>query len=451
MKIQQFEDKGLAHFGYAILSEVSKEVLVIDPARDPRPYYDFAAAHQAKIVAIVETHPHADFVSSHFEIAQATGAPIYVSKLLGAEYPHKTFDDGDTLSIGELTFKAMNTPGHSPDSICILLEEKGQEVALFTGDTLFIGDVGRPDLREKAGNITAKREELARMMYQSTRDKIMKLADNVLVYPAHGSGSLCGKALSDASYSTIGAEKISNYALQPMTEEAFVKVLLEDQPFIPKYFPYDVGVNKRGAEAFLQSVEAAKRLDSIREIPADALLIDARPEDLFKQGHLPGAINLQNGGKFETWLGSIVGPEEHFYLIALNDTELEELITKTAKIGYEKLIAGALAVTNAGKESTPRTDVDDFSKRMSDYTIVDIRNSSEAKNILFANAINIPLPELRERAKELPTHKPIMVHCAGGYRSAAGSSIIEGILPKVAVYDLSVAVTKFPALEHIAH
>ncbi|MBC6605779.1 MBL fold metallo-hydrolase [Hymenobacter sp. BT188] len=444
MKIEQFEDKGLAHFSYAILSECAREIVLIDPARDPQPYYDYAQANDARIISVIETHPHADFVSSHLEIAQQTGATIRVSKLLGADYAFEAFDEGDSFTVGQLTFRALNTPGHSPDSISIVLSRENKDVAVFTGDTLFIGDVGRPDLREKAGNIMAKREELAKQMYHSLRDKLMVLADDVLVYPAHGAGSLCGKALSGANSSTIGAEKIGNYALRPLTEEAFVQELLADQPFIPKYFGYDVALNKAGAPAYAPSVQQVPRLTTGSQLEPGMLVVDTRPEAEFKQGHAAGALNIQQGGKFETWLGSIVGPEERFYLIAADEATREDLIRKTAKIGYEALIKGALVGTPAKDETLPKLDVEQFRQHPEAYTIVDIRNASEAQaEPLFDGALNIPLPELRERVQEIPAGKPVVVHCAGGYRSAAGASIVAPALPGTEVLDLSEAVKAF--------
>ncbi|TPG67550.1 MBL fold metallo-hydrolase [Hymenobacter nivis] len=447
MKIEQFEDKGLAHFSYAILSDCAQEIVLIDPARNPQPYYDFARAHEAKIVAVIETHPHADFVSSHLEIAQATGAVIRVSQLLGADYEHEAFDEGDSFTSGKLTFRALNTPGHSPDSLSIVLSRAGKDVAVFTGDTLFIGDVGRPDLRETAGNLTARREELARQLYHSLRTKLLPLADDVLVYPAHGAGSLCGKALSGANSSTIGAERIGNPMLRPLGEAEFVQELLADQPFIPKYFGYDVALNKAGAPAYAPSVQQVKRLSPGTALAAGAVVIDARPESAFKRGHVAGALNIQQGGKFETWLGSIVGPQEPFYLLAADAATLEDLIQKTAKIGYEPLIEGALVGTPATDATTPALDVAAFRQHPEQYTIVDIRNPVEHRDEpIFAGSLSIPLPELRERAQEIPTDRPVVVHCAGGYRSAAGSSIVAAALPGTAVLDLGEAVKSFPVL-----
>lgn len=397
-------------------------------------------------MSVIETHPHADFVSSHLEIAQATGAVVRVSKLLGADYAHEAFDEGDTFTISRLTFRALNTPGHSPDSLSIVLSREGQDVAVFTGDTLFIGDVGRPDLREKAGNITAKREELAKQMYHSLRSQLMPLAADVLVYPAHGAGSLCGKALSGANSSTIGAEKIGNPMLRPLSEEAFVKELLADQPFIPKYFGYDVALNKAGAPAYSSSVQQVPRLASSTTLVTSAVVVDSRPEAEFKKGHVAGAINIQQGGKFETWLGSIVGPDESFYLIAADEATREDLIQKTAKIGYEALIKGALVGTPATDATMPVMNVDAFRQHPKNYTIVDIRNPVEHRNEpIFDDSLNVPLPELRERAQEIPTDKPVVVHCTGGYRSAAGSSIVADALPGTEVLDLGEAVKSFQA------
>src|SRR6201996_2624640 len=295
MIIHQFYDKGLAHASYAVIR--LGKMIVVDPARDPQPYYDFAELNNADIVGVIETHPHADFVSSHLEIHQTTGATIYVSKLLGAEYPHETFDDGDTIQLADIKLKALNTPGHSPDSICILLQdENGVDKAVFTGDTLFAGDVGRPDLRENAGNITAAKEELARQMYHSTREKLMRLPHHTVVYPAHGPGSLCGKSISPDLESTIGKELRENYALQSMDELTFVDMLTSDQPFMPKYFGYDVELNKKGALPIDISVASVPRLDRNTKLEKGVPVVDTRPQSEFSKSHLPCAVNIQDGG-----------------------------------------------------------------------------------------------------------------------------------------------------------
>ena len=434
MIIHQFYDKGLAHASYAIIR--TGKMIVIDPSRDPQPYYDFATLHEADIIGVIETHPHADFVSSHLEIHQTTGATIYVSKLTGSTYPHESFDDGDVIELDDIKLKAINTPGHSPDSICILLQnEHGHDAAIFTGDTLFVGDVGRPDLREDAGNITAKKEELAKLMYHSTRDKLMHLPKNVIVYPAHGSGSLCGKNMSADLQSTIGRELRENYALQLMNELQFVKTLITDQPFVPKYFGHDVELNKTGAPSLQNSIDAIEKSASISD--KNTVIIDTRPKANFRKGHIKGSINLQNGEKFETWLGSIISPNEKFYLIANTDNELDIMIKKTAKIGYEGNIKAALLTPDNANEKSADLDLSDFQINQGNYTIVDVRNWGEVNDgTLFTNPIIIPLPELRERISEIPTDKPIVVHCAAGYRSAAASSILAAQIKSVPVYDL---------------
>jgi glyoxylase-like metal-dependent hydrolase (beta-lactamase superfamily II)/rhodanese-related sulfurtransferase len=443
LKIEQFEDKGLAQFSYAVLSE--GKIILIDTARDPQQYYGFAETNNAKIIGVMETHPHADFVSSHYEIHKTTGAPIYVSKLVSADYPHQSFDEGDAIDLSEtVKLRALHTPGHSPDGISIVVSEEGKDQAVFTGDTLFIGDVGRPDLRENAGKMMAKREELAKMMYKSIREKFMTLGDDVVVYPAHGAGTLCGKSLGDAQRSTIGEEKKSNYALQKMTEEEFVKILLEDQPFIPKYFAYNVDLNKQGVPNYKDSINKVKKMHKNFKPEAGALVIDGRPAAQFKDSHLAGAINIMEGDKFETWLGSIVSPQEAYYLVAQDNNTLDQLIQKAAKIGYELNIKGAMVYDAKDGEGLYVFDKHAFKSNKENYTIVDIRNRSETQNQpVFEKAVNIPLSELRERAKEIPTDKPIVVHCSGGYRSAAGSSIIKYQLKDNKVFDMSEAVKDF--------
>uniref|UniRef100_UPI0040484673 MBL fold metallo-hydrolase n=1 Tax=Algoriphagus sp. TaxID=1872435 RepID=UPI0040484673 len=448
MHIQQFYDEGLAHASYAILSQ--GKIALVDPGRNPQPYRDFAEAHTGQIVAVIETHPHADFVSSHLEFHTHEGATIYVSKLVGATYPHQSFDQGDILPLGAISLGALHTPGHSPDSISILLrDEQGKDHALFSGDTLFIGDVGRPDLREKAGNLTAQREELAKMMYHTVQQQLKPLADDVLVFPAHGAGSLCGKNLSDARQSTIGEQRATNWAFADQDETTFVDNLLQGQPYIPKYFGFDVDLNKQGAPAYQRSISGVSIWPEGATLPSDTLVIDTRKQSEFAAGHIPGAINIMNGGKFETWLGSIVGPEEKFFLVADTAAELEILIPKTAKIGYEAGIAGAV-VNPAGMTATGTSfDLGAFQNNPGAFTLVDIRSRDEhAGSPIFEAALNIPLPELRERVHEIPLDKPILVHCAGGYRSAAGVSIVAGQLEQVPVFDFSEAIKDFETAVH---
>ncbi len=344
----------------------------------------------------------------------------------------------------------MDTPGHSPDSISIvLIDENDKERAVFSGDTLFIGDCGRPDLREQAGSITMTREDLAKNMYHSLHDKFLPLADEVMLYPAHGAGSLCGKGLSQQNSSTMGAEKMSNWSLQDMSENDFVEQLLADQPFVPKYFPYEVGLNKKGAENFSDSISKiekikAENIDPQSTLDPSLLIIDSRPQQQFKKGHLKNAINLMKDNSFETWLGSIVNPGEKFYLLAENEIVLNELIARIAKIGYEGQIELAIS-GGLGNIVTANFDSAELKNNEDAFTIVDIRNPSEIKTKkIFEHTIKIPLYELRERTNEIPLNKPIVVHCEAGFRSAAGSSLIKSKVNGTAqVFDLSEAVKTF--------
>lgn len=444
MEVKQFYDTGLAHGSYAIIS--NGEAALVDPARDPQPYLEFVESHNAKVVAIFETHPHADFVSSHLEFHKRFGATIYINADMGADYPHQVLQDGEEVKIGKVTVRALYTPGHSPDhSAYLLIDENGKPHSVYTGDSLFVGDVGRPDLREGAGKTKAQREDLAKKMYHTINKVFKKLDDDIIVYPAHGAGSLCGKNMSDDTSSTIGREKEQNWAFSVQEEADFVKALLEGQPFVPHYFPYDVEVNRTGSALLEESIKSVPRIDSSAKLDADTLIVDTRPQEQFKNGHLEGALNIMNGDKFETWLGSIVKPEESYYLVAENEALLEEVIRKAAKIGYESQIKGAMIAPQITEKQSPDLDLGDFRKHPEKYNVVDLRNVSEGEQ-LFDHAQRIPLPELRERAGEVKTDKPVIVHCAGGYRSAAGSSILEKEL-NAKVYDLSEAVKDFTPQE----
>lgn len=441
MNIKQFEYKPLSHYSYAIISE--GKMAVIDPERDPQQYYDFAKANNADIVAVFETHPHADFVSSHLQIHKETGAKIYISKKLGAEYAHETFDEGNSLMLGNIQISALNTPGHSPDSITIVAKYN-EEIALFTGDTLFIGDVGRPDLREKAGNITAKREELAEMMFETVTQKFTDLPNEALIFPAHGAGSLCGKNLSEAASSTLGEERNHNWAFRKQTREEFKETILDGQPIIPAYFGFNVAINKEGAK---NVKDALANIPFTENSVAEGLIVDVRAEEKFKKGHLKGSLNIQastDTQKFETWLGAIIKPEEKFTLVVDSKEDKEKMLNRIAKIGYETMVKEVITLPKEKLSTTEKLDFEDFKNHPENYTIVDIRNQTETdEGKFFKNALTHPLSDLRDTATEIPTDKPIVVHCAGGYRSAAGSSILESKLPEATVYDLSDDVEKF--------
>lgn len=444
MTIKQFKDAPLAHYSYAIVSD--GKMALVDPSRNPMQYYQYAEEQNAEIVAVFETHPHADFVSSHMQIHEETGATIYVSKLVGADYPHQSFDEGDEVKIGKASFSARNTPGHSPDSITVVAKD-GEDTALFTGDTLFIGNVGRPDLREKAGNMKAKRVELAKDMYHTIKNKFTDLPDDAVVYPAHGAGSLCGKNMSDASSSTLGNERMGNWAFKEQTEEEFVEEILKDQPFIPSYFGFNVDINKTGPENVQRTKWANKLQLDVTSVEEGVLVVDVRDADDFKSGHLANSINIMarsESDKYETWLGAIVQPEEPFYLVLDSVDQLEELLERTAKIGYEKQIKAVVTLSQSVSKTMEKLDVEEFKNHQDEYTIVDIRNNSEVEEgKIFESAIAIPLNELRDRKDELPKDKPLVVHCAGGYRSAAGSSILDKEFKDAKIFDLSDAIKDF--------
>ncbi|MBE9600830.1 rhodanese-like domain-containing protein [Pedobacter sp. MC2016-24] len=443
--VQQFKDPGLAHFSYAILA--GGKIILVDPQRDPQIYYDFAKSKLAEIVGVIETHPHADFVSAHLEIHRTTNASIYTGSLTKPAYLFSPFDEGKTIKLSDkITLKSLYTPGHAPDHIAVLLQEEGKDMAVFSGDALLIGDVGRPDLREYSKNTQAQRYKLADMMYHTIHDQFGKLADDVIVYPAHGAGSLCGKQIRDAASSTIGTEKSNNYAFQTKNKAEFIKILLGDLPFIPKYFPYDVQLNIKGAPSVGLSIEKVKRLNNNFQPEAGSLIVDGRSAAVFKKSYLNGAINIQISERFETWLGSVVAPDLTFYLVAENEQNLTQLIKKAAKIGYELNIKAVFIYNALTGTQFNVFDLSTFKPGNSQYTIIDVRTEKEAKeNPIFKRAINIPLQDLSNRISELPTNKPILVHCASGYRSAAGSSIIKNLLPNQEVFDLGPSVTKYEA------
>ena len=441
MKIKQFEYKPLSHYSYAVIS--NGEMAIIDPERNPMQYYAFAKVNRAKIVAVIETHPHADFVSSHLQIRNETGALIYNSEILGAEYPYTPFDDGQSITIGNATLSAINTPGHSPDSITIVATQ-GDETVLFTGDTLFIGDVGRPDLREKAGNIKAKRQELAEAMYNTIQHKFTELPDNAVVYPAHGAGSLCGRSLSEANSSTLGNERMGNWAFKKQTQEQFVEKLLDRQPFIPSYFGFNVDINKSGAANIRTAIATVpfKMNTSL-----DRLIVDVRNEMEFKKGFLKGSINIpatSENSRFETWLGAIVEPKEKFSLVIDSPEDLDHILNRVAKIGYENQLQAVVTLPEGNLIKLPQIDINDFRNNPKKYTILDVRNQSEVEEEkFFENALSHPLNELRKTLNGIPTDKPIVVHCAGGYRSAVGSSILAKELKGAQVFDLGEQINEF--------
>jgi len=441
--IEQFEDKALAQFSYALLYD--KKIILIDPARDPRPFYKYADANGAIITAVIETHPHADFISSHAEIQRKKKAVVYAGRKLDAKYPSHPVDAGHVIRLNDrLSLKIWETPGHSPDSISIIVEDGGKDAAVFTGDALLFGNVGRPDLREFAGSYETQRNTLARQMYHTIHGQFATLSDTVIVYPAHGAGSLCGGVVRNVRSSTIGYERENNYAFKSYTEDEFVAVLLKDLPYVPKYFAYDVELNRTGP-ADLEAAISAVPIHPDNFVPGkDALVIDTRPVEIIRQSYFPGAINIPDGGKFESWLGSVISPTKKFYLIGENSEKVGLLVEKATRIGYEGHILGAFAYNKPGVSPYPLLDNAAFSGSPDQYTLVDVRTPHEyATERIFGSAINIPLPDLADRLSDIPSGKPVVVLCASGYRSAIATSIIRNNLGGVTIYDLGKEVQKY--------
>lgn len=444
MEIQQFYDKSLSHASYVILSQ--SEAAVVDPGRNPQQYYDFASDHNAEIVYVLETHPHADFVSSHLQIHNETNAEILINELADPEYPYQSFNHNDEIAVGAVTIKALHTPGHSPDSNSYLVTDpETSEQVLFTGDFLFIGDVGRPDLREKAGNTRAVRKELAEKMYDSVTTVLPPLADDVVIYPAHGAGSLCGKKLSKKLSDTLGSQRKNNWALQEgISKEDFISTLLRGQPFIPKYFSHCVEVNSRGAANFDENI--TNKYLSFEDLSeqGDALVIDTRDSDAFRSGSHEKALNIPAGhsDKFETWLGSIVAPDEEFTLIVDSEESAQKIHARIHKIGYEKNIKGYYKADDKLTAKNVLLVESDITNP-EEYLILDVRQENEHREEkAFEEAENIPLSVLRESVEKLPTDRPIVAHCAGGYRSAIAASVIAAAYPNLTVQDIGTRIKR---------
>jgi hydroxyacylglutathione hydrolase len=441
MLITSFFDKGLAQLSYAILSGDS--MVIIDPARNPAPYYQFAHQHHATITAVIETHLHADFISSHYEIRELTGARIYISRYARATFPHTTFDEGDELRIGKIRLKAIHTPGHSPDSICILLQnEAGLDYALFTGDTLLVNDVGRPDLRESDTGTAAR--TLARQLFTSLHQKIMRLPPSLRIYPGHGPGSLCSKNPGTELESTLGREKQTNPMLQIRDEATFTEALISGQPYIPGYFSRAVTLNRHGARPLEENLRMIpKDVGVAPDLARHKLTVDTRPRSLVHHTRLSGAIHIERSGRFETWLGSVIAPGEAFNLVAEDAAALRDALLRAASIGYETNIQRAIVQPASVYVSRPAPDFSKLLRKPGGLTILDVRSREEhAEEPVFDSAVNIPLPELRERIEEVYTCKPIAVHCASGYRSAIAASLLRRKV-FVHVYDFGEAISQF--------
>lgn len=429
MIFEQFYLGCLAHASYLIGSE--GVAAVVDPQRDVDIYIDAAARLGLKIAHVIETHLHADFVSGHGELASRTGATIYLGKGSGATFPHRAVGDGDSIEMGQCRLEFLQTPGHTLESVSVLVKdrERGEApYAVLTGDTLFIGDVGRPDLSD-----IRTPAELARMLYDSLRRKLLTLPDDVLVYPAHGAGSMCGRNIGTERSSTIGRERRTNYALQPMDEEQFVATMTEDLPARPDYFAQDVAANRRGAPA-LESLAALELLPAaqVRERQKQgAAVLDTRPATDYLPGHVPGSIHIGLGGQFAAWAGAVIGLERDVILVAEDRKAAVEARMRLARVGMDRVV-GVLEDGVAGWAAaglplamTEQITVRELKEQLGELVVVDVRRPAEWSGGHIAGAALRPLDKLKSGVKDLDHRRPTAVHCKSGYRSAIACSLLE--------------------------
>src|SRR5215813_11901779 len=434
MYFKQFYLACLAHASYLIGSE--GEAVVVDPQRDVDEYITEAAANGLTIKYDIETHLHADFVSGHRELAARTGAQIIFVGKAGADLAHKAVRDGEEITIGKVVLHFLETPGHTPEGICILVTdgaEPGTPKKLLTGDTLFIGDVGRPDL---AGGKGYTPQMMAAMMYDSLHEKLLKLDDAVEVYPAHGAGSMCGKNLSTETSSTIGQQRKFNYALQPMTKDQFVQMMTTDLPEAPAYFSKDAEINRAGADA-LSRLPRPQPLTpaEVREVGQHGcVILDVRPAAEFGAGHVPGSLNIGLGGQFASWAGSLIPTTAAIVIVADAEEQVEEAPVRLARVGLENLkgfLAGGLNGWQAAGfavDVVPQISVAELKELLStrkDLQVIDVRRPAEYESGHAPRAVAAPLAKFRETLSTLDLNPdgPSAIICAGGYRSSAATSI----------------------------
>jgi hydroxyacylglutathione hydrolase len=427
----------LAHASYLIAEPESGEAVVVDPQRDVEQYVDDARGLGCRITHVFLTHFHADFLAGHLELRDREGAEIHLGSRAKAEYEFTPMEDGSTLELGAVRLQVLETPGHSPESISILVfdPEHGEApYAALTGDTLFIGDVGRPDLRASLG---WSAEELGAMLYDSLQGKLLPLPDETLVYPAHGAGSLCGKNLSTDTVSTIGVQRQYNYALQPMSRERFVEIVTADQPDTPAYFTYDAILNTREHGTLDQALERELKPLSVeearRKVEEGAQLLDTRDAADFAGAHIRGSVSVGLGGKFATWCGSVLDPERPVVVVADPGGEVEAA-TRLGRIGFDT-VAGYLEGGMQPLEEEPelverieRVTAGSLAEQLDSSEpplVVDVRSEQEWDEGHIDGAVNVPLSQLRERVGELPGDHVLVVHCAGDYRATIAASLLR--------------------------
>ena len=438
MVLEQFYLNCLAHASYLIGDETTRTAAVIDPQRDIDRYLAFADERGLRIQHVFLTHFHADFIAGHLELRDRTGATIYLGAAAKAEYPFTPLADGDVVEFGRVRLQALATPGHTPESISIavydLARSATEAYAVLTGDTLFIGDVGRPDLRVALGWSAA---DLGGLLYDSLRTKLLTLPDASLVYPAHGAGSLCGKAISKETVSTIGEQRRSNYALQPMSKAAFVDLVTADQPDAPPYFTYDAVLNSKERPTLDETLARELNplpLERVLALQADgAQVLDTREAAEFAAAHLAGSVNIGLGGQYATWAGTVLKHEAPIVIIADPGREGESAV-RLGRIGFDQ-VAGYLADGLRSVESRPeltatteRISAPLAAERLAgaDPPIaIDVRAPREREAKHIAGSISLPLNHLSEHLAELPTNRPLLVFCAGGYRSSIAASLLQ--------------------------
>ena len=437
MKVEQIYTGCLAQGAYYIESE--GEAAVIDPLREVQPYLDKATQNHAKIKYVLETHFHADFVSGHLDLSQKSGARIVYGPLAKPAFDAYIAADGEELKLGRVTLKVLHTPGHTMESSCyLLLDENGREHALFSGDTLFIGDVGRPDLAQKVSSDLTQ-EKLAGYLYESLRNKIMPLPDHIIVYPAHGAGSACGKNMSKETTDTLGNQKAVNYALRKeMTKEEFIKEVTDGLGAPPAYFPLNVMMNIQGYESIDKVLERGQHAlspDAFETAANEtgALILDTRDAQTFAKGFIPNSIFIGIDGSFAPWVGAMIPDIRQQLLIVTDVGREEEVITRLARVGYDHTIGylkgGFDAWRAAGKETDQIESItaDELAARMEkeDTKVIDVRKESEYQSEHISEAENAPLDSVNESMTVLQKDKPYYIHCAGGYRSMIFNSILR--------------------------
>lgn len=438
MIFQQFYLNCLAHASYIIGDEQTGIAAVVDPQRDIDRYLTFADEHGLRIQHVFLTHLHADFVAGHLELRDRLGATIYLGGAARTEYSFSPLRDGTAIEFGRVRLQALETPGHTAESVSILVYDlnrtnTGEPYAVLTGDTLFIGDVGRPDLRVALGWSAA---DLGGMLFDSLRTKLLPLPDASLVYPAHGAGSLCGRAISKETVSTIGEQRRLNYALQPMSKEKFVELVTADQPDAPAYFTYNAVLNSQEHGALGETLNAMKplTLDRVLELQASgAQILDTREPEEFASAHLSGSINIALSGQYATWAGTVLTTTQPIVIIANPGRENESAL-RLGRIGFDNVV-GYLENGVRSLEFQPERTV--FTERLSaSYAAellassapplaVDVRSPREREQKLIDGSVHIPLNHLTERATELPKNRPLLLYCAGGFRSSIAASLLQ--------------------------